>query len=371
MFGMLTPAEADPIDRQLSDQMLAYWTGFAATGDPNGAGRPAWPRAGGADKAYLEFSVTGPVVKSALRATLLRVVLGTHLSTDDTMTTHPALRATRVPATTPRITGTRCALLGALALLCLPFPAGAADDVVRTASGLVAGQAGRTPGVRVFKGIPYAAPPVGDLRWRAPQPVAPWAATRDASAFGTNCMQNIVPERKPWTGEFMARGEIGEDCLSLNVWTAAASATEKRPVFVWFHGGGLVEGSGGIPIYDGEALAKKGIVVVTINYRLGIFGFFAHPELTKEAAKGGASNFGFLDQIAALKWVQANIAAFGGDPARVTIGGQSAGAGSTHALTASPARARPVRSRDCRERLRRRPTGAPARRRRAGRCTSR
>lgn len=248
------------------------------------------------------------------------------------MTRTRTIRDPAIASTAGRTT--RAVLLTLLALASSPGLTAASDDVVKLSDGLVAGDRA-SDGVRIFKGIPFAAPPVGGLRWRAPQPVAPWTGTRSAKAFGTNCVQNIVPERKPWTSEFMASGPIGEDCLYLNVWTPSASAA-TRPVFVWFHGGGLVEGSGAIPIYDGTALAKKGVVVVTINYRLGIFGYFAHPDLTAEAAGRGASNFGYFDQIAALQWVQRNIAAFGGDPSRVTIGGQSAGAGSVHALTASP-----------------------------------
>ena len=137
-------------------------------------------------------------------------------------------------------------------------------------------------------------------------------------------MQNIVEERKPWTYEFMAHNAVSEDCLFLNVWTSARISEAPLPVLFWIHGGGNVEGSAAIPIYDGEQLARRGVVVVSINYRLGVFGFFAHPQLTTEAGRSG--NYGLLDQLAALRWVQQNIAAFGGDPKRVTIAGQSAGA---------------------------------------------
>jgi len=159
---------------------------------------------------------------------------------------------------------------------------------------------------------------------------------RRADQFGASCIQTIVEERKPWTYEFMAHTPISEDCLYLNVWTAAQSASEKRPVFVWLYGGGYTEGSTAVPVYDGEQLARRGLVVVTINYRLGVFGFLAHPELTKESDHNASGNYGTLDQIAALEWVQKNIAAFGGDPGRVTIAGQSAGANSVHNLVASP-----------------------------------
>ena len=214
------------------------------------------------------------------------------------------------------------------ALAALPQP-------VRSDSGLVEGVLGKDS-VVAFKGVPFAAPPVGNLRWRAPRPPAPWRDVRRADQFGASCIQTIVEERKPWTYEFMAHTPISEDCLYLNVWTAAQSASEKRPVFVWLYGGGYTEGSTAVPVYDGEQLARRGLVVVTINYRLGVFGFLAHPELTKESDHNASGNYGTLDQIAALEWVQKNIAAFGGDPGRVTIAGQSAGANSVHNLVASP-----------------------------------
>jgi para-nitrobenzyl esterase len=204
---------------------------------------------------------------------------------------------------------------------------------VKVSGGLVAGAAGNSA-ITVFKGIPFAAPPVGNLRWRAPRSVVAWTGVRKADHFSASCIQNVVTERKPWTFEFMTHGEISEDCLYLNIWTPAGSAGEKHPVFFWMYGGGNNEGSAAVPVYDGEQLAKKGLVVVTINYRLGVMGFFTHPELTKEADTSG--NYGLLDQLAALHWVKSNIAAFGGDPARVTIAGQSAGAADTHSLVASP-----------------------------------
>ncbi len=149
-------------------------------------------------------------------------------------------------------------------------------------------------------------------------------------------MQIIVAERKPWTYEFMTHTPISEDCLFLNVWTGAKAAGEKRPVYVYFYGGGNVEGSGAVPVYDGEGLAKKGVIVVTVNYRLGILGFFTHPDLSVESESHTSGNYALLDLIAALHWVHDNIAAFGGNPARVTIGGQSAGASNVHSLVASP-----------------------------------
>ena len=174
------------------------------------------------------------------------------------------------------------------------------------------------------------------MRWRAPKPVLSWQGVRRADKFSASCIQNIVEERKPWTFEFMTHGDISEDCLYLNVWTAAKSEAEKRPVFVYLYGGGFAEGSGAVPVYDGEGLAKKGLVVVTLNYRTAVLGFLAHPELTSESDHRASGNYGLLDQLAALEWVHENIANFGGDPKRVTIAGQSAGGMSVHDLTASP-----------------------------------
>lgn len=224
-------------------------------------------------------------------------------------------------------------LLAAFALL--PSRMAAVNGTVKTDGGLLEGVA-MPSGIRVFKGIPYAAPPVGDLRWKPPQPAKSWAGVRKAGKFSDSCMQALTRSRNPWTKEFMVQNEASEDCLGLNVWTGAKSASEKRPVLVWIHGGAFYEGSGEIITYDGEELAKKGLIVVTINYRLGIFGFFTHPELTTESPNHASGNYGLLDCVAALHWVQKNIAAFGGDPSRVTIAGQSAGAMAVHALTASP-----------------------------------
>jgi para-nitrobenzyl esterase len=224
---------------------------------------------------------------------------------------------------------------GVIAALAAPAETGLGPSV-RVAGGLVSGVAGRDASITVFKGLPFAAPPVGDRRWRAPQPVVAWTGVRKADQFGANCMQTIVEEKKPWTYEFMAHGPVSEDCLFLNVWTGARSASEKRPVYVYVHGGANTEGSGSVPSYDGEGLARKGIVVVTVNYRLGVLGFFTHPELTRESGAGASGNYALLDLIAALQWVRQHIAAFGGDPGNVTLGGQSAGASNTHALVASP-----------------------------------
>ena len=223
----------------------------------------------------------------------------------------------------------------AFAALSLPLAA-AGDTLVTTGGGAVSGAPGRHPSVTVFKGIPYAGPPTELRRWRPPLPPAPWVGVRAADRFGPSCVQEIVPERKPWTREFMTAGEISEDCLSLNVWTPALSAEERRPVYVFLHGGGFREGSGAVAVYNGEGLARKGLVVVTVNYRLGVLGFLAHPELTTESAHAASGNYGLLDIVAALEWVSRNIAAFGGDPTRVTVAGQSAGGIAVHAMIASP-----------------------------------
>jgi para-nitrobenzyl esterase len=225
-----------------------------------------------------------------------------------------------------------------LAVAALPLFS-AIPQPVRTDKGLVSGTPGSDPEVIAFKGIPFAAPPVGDLRWRAPEPVAPWTAVKNVDQFSRSCIQKISQEHKPWTYEFLAHNEVSEDCLYLNVWTGAKTARDKRAVFVWIYGGAFTEGSTAVPVYDGEKLAERGIVVVTMNYRLGVFGFLAHPELSQESRHGASGNYGLLDQIAALAWVQKNIAAFGGDPKRVTLGGQSAGAASVHDLiTSAPAK---------------------------------
>jgi para-nitrobenzyl esterase len=211
----------------------------------------------------------------------------------------------------------------------------AGPATVAVDGGRLTGAPGRDGAVRVFKGIPFAAPPVGPRRWKAPEPVPAWSGVRAADRFGPACMQNAAGARLPWTEEFMHQGSVDEDCLYLNVWTTAAGRV-GRPVFVYLYGGGFNEGSGSVAIYDGEALAKKGLVVVTVNYRVGVFGFLTHPELAAESPRAASGNYGLLDQVAALRWVQQNIAAFGGDPGNVTIAGQSAGAMSVYLLTASP-----------------------------------
>jgi para-nitrobenzyl esterase len=226
-------------------------------------------------------------------------------------------------------------LAALISLVATPLTIPASGPPVRVEGGLLSGAPGGDPSVTVFRGIPYAAPPVGDLRWRAPQPPAPWEGVRKADHFSANCTQRLRDSLGPWTAEYQPHGMVSEDCLYLNVWVATAHG-ESRPVLVYIHGGAFTDGSGDVPVYDGENLAKMGIVVVTINYRVGALGFFTHPELTKESGHHSSGNYGLLDQVAALRWVQRNIAAFGGDPSRVTIAGQSAGAASVHFLTASP-----------------------------------
>ncbi len=208
----------------------------------------------------------------------------------------------------------------------------AIQEPVHVNTGSVSGTAGSSPEVRVYRGIPYAAPPVGKLRWRAPQPVAHWEGVRAADRFGAMCMQPAFRGAPAGANP----PNTSEDCLFLNVWTAAKAPGDKRPVMVWIHPGGYTTGSGSTPGFDGEALAKKGVVLVTINYRLGAFGFFSHPELTKESDRRGSGNYALMDQAAALQWVQANIAGFGGDPHRVTVFGDSAGSSSIANLMGSP-----------------------------------
>lgn len=202
---------------------------------------------------------------------------------------------------------------------------------VKTEAGLVGGIPGRDRSVTVFRGIPYAAPPVGSLRWKPPQPPVPWTGVHEAVRFGPMCPQ--VPG-SDLNGDDLP---MSEDCLRLNVWTGASpSDGHPRPVLVWIHGGGFRVGTGASPRYDGEAMARKGVVVVTFNYRLGAFGFLATPELSAESGHHASGNYGLLDQIAVLRWVRRNIVHFGGDPGRVTIAGQSAGAGSVNFLSMSP-----------------------------------
>ena len=226
-------------------------------------------------------------------------------------------------------------------LLLLHFASPAQNDnnikAVKTNAGLVSGISNKDGDIHIYKGIPFAAPPIGNLRWKEPQPVVAWSGVKKCDAFSASPMQAKPSPFGVWTEEFLIPKEpISEDCLYLNVWTGAKKSTEKRPVIVWIYGGGFSSGGAGCAIYDGEAMAKKGIVFVSINYRVGIFGFFAHPELTKESDHHASGNYALMDQVAALKWVQKNIAAFGGDVNNVTIAGQSAGSMSVNCLVASP-----------------------------------
>jgi len=215
-----------------------------------------------------------------------------------------------------------------LAFALIGSSAARAQPVAELDSGRVAGE--RSGDVERFLGIPYAAPPVGDLRWRAPRPPAPWTGLRPAVSYSADCMQNPLPQ-VPWKLQ-----PISEDCLYLNVWKPA-DAKRPLPVMVWIYGGGFTSGSGAWPVYEGSNLARKGVILVTFNYRLNRFGFFAHPALMGQAAEEPVANYGLMDQVAALKWVRRNIAAFGGDPGNVTIFGESAGGFSVNYLLTMPA----------------------------------
>jgi para-nitrobenzyl esterase len=212
-----------------------------------------------------------------------------------------------------------------------------AFNIVQTDAGKISGTVSEDKSIHIFKGIPFAAPPVGELRWKAPQPVTPWSDVKQCTDFAKSPVQGKPNEFGVYTREFLIKDEpISEDCLYLNVWTGAKAPTEKRPVMVWIYGGGFVSGGTNVPIYDGEALAKKGIILVSITYRVGILGFLAHPELSKESPNHASGNYGLMDLLAALKWVKTNIATFGGDPNNVTIAGQSAGSMAVNSLVASP-----------------------------------
>jgi para-nitrobenzyl esterase len=227
--------------------------------------------------------------------------------------------------------GTTWARLALLLGILLPVTHARAGDRVRTSAGEVQGTASADGKIRVFKGIPFAAPPVGPLRWKAPQPAIPWKGVRQARVFGFRPVQSKV-----YADQLFDDPGPSEDCLTLNVWTPARSSSRRLPVMVWIYGGGFEGGGSSEPRHDGEALARKGVVVVTFNYRVGVFGFLAHPELSRESGRGTSGNYALLDQIAALRWVKANVAAFGGDPENVTIFGESAGASSVCALMTSP-----------------------------------
>jgi len=257
-------------------------------------------------------------------------------------------------------------LAAALLAAAITSASAAIPEQVRIDTGLLAGTVSTgQPSVRVFKGIPFAAPPLGENRWRAPQPAAKWDGVRKADAFGAPCIA-AAPAAPRGGGGGQGRGggaapaaapaaqaapaapaapapvaaarepARSEDCLYANVWTSANNANDRRPVMVWIYGGGFTGGSGGQAWYDGENLASKGPVIVTFNYRLGAFGFFAHPELAKESGHSGSGNYGMMDAIAMLQWVKKNISAFGGDPNNVTIAGESAGANMIGALVGSP-----------------------------------
>jgi para-nitrobenzyl esterase len=220
-------------------------------------------------------------------------------------------------------------LAAAWIILAIGSPAAALAQTAKVESGRLHGASAGA--LEVYKGIPYAAPPVGDGRWRAPAPAAKWSGIRDATKFGADC----VHSRRDWEADRNG-APMSEDCLFLNVWAPAKRVKGGAPVMLWIHGGSFTAGSGSQALYEGAALAERGVIVVTINYRLGRFGFFAHPALTAEAGDAPTGNWGLMDQLAALRWVKGNIRAFGGDPARVTIFGESAGGGSVNTLMAMP-----------------------------------
>jgi len=216
-------------------------------------------------------------------------------------------------------------LLAALSLSASPA------DLVKVDTGTLEGTLNADSSVRMFRNVPFAAPPVGNLRWQPPQPPLPWTGVRKADEYGSHCVQGKV------FGDIEGRGkEMSEDCLYATIWAPAKPTGAPMPVYLWFYGGGFAAGAADEPRYDGESFARRGIIVVNTNYRLGVFGFLAHPDLTKESPHKASGNYGLLDQVAALQWVRKNIAAFGGDPHRVTIGGESAGSLSVSALMASP-----------------------------------
>ncbi|MEM1228057.1 MAG: carboxylesterase family protein, partial [Planctomycetota bacterium] len=292
VFGNLRD-DATQIQRELSDTMVGYWTQFAKTGDPNVPGLTQWP-AYDANHVYVkidgQFEVGHDLAKEtcdALDEASERYLISVSNDARNAET----------------------------------------ERVVETDSGLVQGVASTVDdSVHVFKGIPFAEPPVGELRWKPPMPVSSWEGVRVCDEFGNKCPQS----GRERTGPF------SEACLYLNVWTPSISKTDRLPVMVWIHGGGLTQGSAHEPGYMGDQLARRGVVLVSINYRLGPFGFLAHPALSAESEDGVSGNYGILDQIAALQWVQRNAVAFGGDPDNVTIFGESAGGTSAYILTATP-----------------------------------
>lgn len=221
-------------------------------------------------------------------------------------------------------------------LLCLALNLTAQDVIIKTSKGSIAGVYNPATKVEKFLGIPFAKPPVGDLRWKAPVPMESWSGIKAAKAFGPSPMQAKPAPFAFWSSEFLIpESPISEDCLYLNVW-APRSNKGKKAVLVYIYGGGFRSGGAACPIYDGENMAQKDIIFVSINYRVGIFGFLAHPALSSEASYGASGNYALLDMIAGLKWIKENIALFGGDPNQVTIAGQSAGAFAVNFLCASP-----------------------------------
>jgi para-nitrobenzyl esterase len=264
----------------------------------------------------------------------LKVIINIFIDQPETQTAFKYLTIMKIYKTQA------CLALAILMLLsCGPRHGLLSDQVVQTKYGMLKGALNAGGTVVSFKGVPYAAPPVGDLRWKETRPPVAWEGIRDASRFCASCMQNLVYTHLPsgpWTEEFMVQDSVSEDCLFLNIWAPVSKNDVKSPVLVFFHGGAFQEGSGSIDVYNGEELAKKGIIVITVNYRLGALGFLAHPGLTAESPNHVSGNYGLFDQLASLKWVKENISVFGGDPSRVTIGGQSAGAASVTALLVSP-----------------------------------
>jgi len=230
------------------------------------------------------------------------------------------------------------ALVSAIfSILIVTFTYGQFNPIAETQFGKVSGMLTPDGKIKVFKGIPFASPPVGDLRWKRPMPPTPWKDVKVCTTFSASPMQPKPAPFFVWSEEYLIPTEpISEDCLYLNVWTSNQENKKKKPVLVWIYGGGFSSGGSACPIYDGEAFAREDIVFVSINYRVGIFGFYAHHEIDKNNDGLGSGNFGILDQIEALKWVKKNIANFGGDPENVTIAGQSAGSMSVNCLVATP-----------------------------------